>query len=137
MALASSASKAVKGQGVCSSNSTCAGFIHFAQICSEKEDSAAIAGCICSAASLEVMNACTDCISSNNVKANANRFSSFCNQASSTLAALAATQTSSTIFPSSTSNSNNDNHSGASALYAPIGVTGMVIGVLGVFSLVM
>ncbi|GAA5844093.1 hypothetical protein JCM3766R1_004520 [Sporobolomyces carnicolor] len=112
MSLANSASKAVRAQGVCSSDATCGGFIQFAQICSEREDSAAIAGCICSATSLQVMNACTNCISSNSVKENANRFSSFCNSASSTLALLAATSTSSTSSsPSATSTTS---HSSAS-----------------------
>ncbi|GAA6017091.1 hypothetical protein JCM11491_003253 [Sporobolomyces phaffii] len=117
MSLANSATKAVKGQGVCASNSTCAGFIHFAQTCSEKGDAAAIAGCICSATSLEVMNACTNCISSNSVKANANHFSSFCNSASSTLALLAASASASASSPTSVAPSSiphdQQHHSGA------------------------
>ncbi|GAA5840051.1 hypothetical protein JCM5353_008101, partial [Sporobolomyces roseus] len=139
LSFANSASKAVRGQGVCSSNGTCAGFIHFAKTCSEKEDSTAIASCICSASSLEVMNACSDCqypyvsslvdtsarsditaqsdekgISSNSVKINANHFSSFCNTASSTLAILAASATP-TAIPSALipSPSSHDEHSGA------------------------
>ncbi|GAA5962000.1 hypothetical protein JCM3765_007192 [Sporobolomyces pararoseus] len=129
MSLANSASKAVKGQGVCSSNSTCAG---------EKEDSAAIAGCICSSTSLEVMNACTNCISNNAVKANANHFSSFCNSASSTLAILAAsqTQTQSTSLPSSTSSSS-EQHSGASPslLRSAKGAVAVTAGLIGVVAM--
>ncbi|GAA5994248.1 hypothetical protein JCM5350_001821 [Sporobolomyces pararoseus] len=138
MSLANSASKAYRGQGVCSSNTTCGGFLHFAQICSDKGDSAAIAGCICSSKSLEIVNACTNCISNNAVKANANQFSSFCNSASSTLAILAAsqTQTQSTILPSSTS-SPNDQHSGAPSILLSGGkgtVLVLAIGLIGISS---
>ncbi|GAA5880088.1 hypothetical protein JCM16303_001208 [Sporobolomyces ruberrimus] len=136
LSLANSAQKAVKGQGVCSSNSTCAGFIHFAQICSQKGDSAAIAGCICSSTSLEVMNACTNCISSNSVKANANHFSMFCNTASSTLALLAASQTPTTLLPSTTpspsspSTHDDDQHSGVGR----VGASSVLLGLLAMGS---
>ncbi|GAA6063689.1 hypothetical protein JCM10212_003356 [Sporobolomyces blumeae] len=101
VSIANAATKAVKGQGVCSSEGTCAGFIRAANTCSGKDDATAIAECICSETSLDVMVACTDCIASGSIKTNAKYFESFCAKASATLAILAAETTSPS--PSSTS----------------------------------